>query len=365
MLRQQPDSDDPLIAIPAASSWLSLDHVAGRISIIVPTYNRAALVIELLENLAQQTWPDCEIIIVDDGSTDDTQSRVRGWCAAYPDRRMHVLSQANAGPAAARNRGIIAASGEYIHFIDSDDLLYPHALTAMVAAIQSSGKLYCLASTGISGIDGIADPANHNGRPRQPPDNLLASGWMTHGALYHRSAVAAAGPYAENLGIGEDTEFHWRIAATNGSGELIDVSVGVRREHGFGHLSIGRSPQEVGQASIAVSRAFLNWAQQRGQLSANTGNCVARACLVAGVVLGHVGDPAGKDAAFALARTAQPHRPQLHWLIGQLGRPDARGYYLIYRSMLWAARHGRTMVRKLHKAVQSRTLTAPPAISTT
>ncbi len=103
------------------------------VSVIIPTYNRAALVCQTIDNIFQQTYRNFELIVVDDGSTDETQARLR----QYADR-IRVITQANAGAAVARNRGIAAAHGEIIAFQDSDDLWQPTKLERQVALLQET-----------------------------------------------------------------------------------------------------------------------------------------------------------------------------------------------------------------------------------
>ncbi len=95
-----------------------------RYSIVIPTYNRAATVRNTLSGCFAQTVSDIEVIVVDDGSSDNTVEVLKG----VDDARLVVLQQVNAGPAAARNHGMRAAKGEYIAFLDSDDVWYPSFL---------------------------------------------------------------------------------------------------------------------------------------------------------------------------------------------------------------------------------------------
>ena len=88
------------------------------ISAVIPTYNRRDMVCEAIDSALTQTYPCHEIIVVDDGSTDGTGELLR---EKYGDR-IRYIRQENAGPSAARNRGIEAATGEWIAFLDSDDL---------------------------------------------------------------------------------------------------------------------------------------------------------------------------------------------------------------------------------------------------
>jgi len=88
----------------------------NKISAIIPTYNRESFIVSALESVLQQTRQVDEIIVVDDGSTDNTEVLLR----KYQDR-IKYIKQNNAGPAAARNTGLLSSSGEYIAFLDSDD----------------------------------------------------------------------------------------------------------------------------------------------------------------------------------------------------------------------------------------------------
>jgi glycosyltransferase involved in cell wall biosynthesis len=93
------------------------------VSIIMPLYNKCPYVRRTIESIQQQTFADWELIIIDDGSTDDSTAEI-----PLNDKRIQLLQQENAGPAAARNRGIREARGEFITFLDADDVYYPHKL---------------------------------------------------------------------------------------------------------------------------------------------------------------------------------------------------------------------------------------------
>ena len=102
-----------------------------RFSIVIPTYNRAASVELTLAGCFAQKFVDFEIIVVDDGSTDETTAVLAG----IDDPRLRVVRQDNAGPAAARNRGMQSARGAYIAFLDSDDIWYPEFLESASQAL--------------------------------------------------------------------------------------------------------------------------------------------------------------------------------------------------------------------------------------
>jgi glycosyltransferase involved in cell wall biosynthesis len=99
------------------------------VSVVIPTYNRAHIVLEAVRSVLSQRFRDLELIVVDDGSTDDTAARL----AALADPRLQVIMGRHAGVSAARNLGVSKASGELIAFLDSDDLWHPDKLACEVA----------------------------------------------------------------------------------------------------------------------------------------------------------------------------------------------------------------------------------------
>ena len=103
------------------------------VSIIIPAYNAHLYIGATLESAVNQTFRSFEIIVVDDGSTDDTQAIAQNFC----DRGVTVISQSNAGPAAARNRALSIARGEYVALLDADDLWEPDYLQTMVGFLNS------------------------------------------------------------------------------------------------------------------------------------------------------------------------------------------------------------------------------------
>src|SRR5689334_21473917 len=93
------------------------------VSVVIPTYNRAAFLPAAIDSALSQSYPPCEILVVDDGSTDHTADVVAAYRA-----RVRLIAQSNQGTAAGRNAGVAASSGAYVAFLDSDDLWLPHKL---------------------------------------------------------------------------------------------------------------------------------------------------------------------------------------------------------------------------------------------
>lgn len=102
-----------------------------RVSVVIPTYNNAQFVTQAVGSVLAQTYADFEVIVVDDGSVDSTQAVL----ASYSDR-INCIYQENKGPAAARNTGLLASQGDYLLFLDSDDLVPPNKLELQIPLLE-------------------------------------------------------------------------------------------------------------------------------------------------------------------------------------------------------------------------------------
>ena len=105
-----------------------------KVSVIMPAHNRETFIRDSMDSVLAQTFTDFELIVVDDGSTDTTAAIVE----SYTDRRIRLIRQPNQGVSVARNTGLEAARGEFITFLDSDDLYYPDFLKTLYRLIQSN-----------------------------------------------------------------------------------------------------------------------------------------------------------------------------------------------------------------------------------
>lgn len=132
-------------------------------SIVVPAFNATETLPETLQSLQAQTFRDFEIVVVDDGSTDDTAAMIDQFAATDP--RIRLVQQANRGLAGARNSGIAAARGEVIGFCDADDLWHPAKLSTHIAHFEAEPDVG-LSFSGSALIDAQSRPNRHAQRPR-------------------------------------------------------------------------------------------------------------------------------------------------------------------------------------------------------
>ena len=103
------------------------------VSVIVPVYNVQAYLDRCVQSIVDQTYSNLEILLIDDGSTDESYRLMQNW--AEKDKRIHLLQKTNGGLSDARNFGIQRAQGEYLAFIDSDDFIRPAMIEKMLAAM--------------------------------------------------------------------------------------------------------------------------------------------------------------------------------------------------------------------------------------
>ena len=180
------------------------------ISVIIPAYNRSAFLPEAIESVLKQTCKPLEIIVVDDGSTDDTA----GVLARYAGKII-TLSGNHAGPSAARNHGIQAAHGDFIAFLDSDDLWLPGKLAAQMRFFHANPEARICQTEEIWVRKGVrVNPRNKHKK---------YSGWIfaqclplcvvsPSAVMIHRSVFARVGLFDETFPACEDYDLWLRIA---------------------------------------------------------------------------------------------------------------------------------------------------------
>jgi glycosyltransferase involved in cell wall biosynthesis len=183
------------------------------VSVIIPTRNRAAMLREAIESVRAQTYAAWELIVIDDGSTDETPQVVEAL--ARGDARIRVMRQAQRGVSAARNAGIRAARGRYVAFLDDDDLFLPPKLAAQVDALERDPTLGFVYSQ-TEWVDRAGTRLSLH--PTTPVEDLR--GLFETCAIPLQTVVCCAelleevGGFDEQLTIGEDYDLWLRLART-------------------------------------------------------------------------------------------------------------------------------------------------------
>ena len=186
------------------------------VSIIIPAFNSENWICDTIASAVDQDWPNTEIIVIDDGSTDSTLHRAREF---EVNSRVQVVKQTNAGASAARNHGLRIAKGPYIQFLDADDLLSSSKISTQMKTLLSSNKNR-LASCAWSSFSENPDEAQVIPQPvwriEDPCHWLttsLSGGGMMQTAcwLTDRELLDHAGPWNEDLSLHDDGEYFCRI----------------------------------------------------------------------------------------------------------------------------------------------------------
>ncbi|WP_084143791.1 glycosyltransferase family 2 protein [Amycolatopsis taiwanensis] len=187
------------------------------VSVIIPCYNYGCYLPQALDSVLTQTFGDWEIVVVDDGSTDETPTVAQDFINDHPGQRIRLLRQTNAGVSAARNAGIAAATGRYILPLDADDVIAPTMLEKTVAILDAEPDI-AIASTDLYVFtDGDESPPQVLALPPYEKELLLQRLIMFYCSLYRREAWKVVGGYNERMRAGEDWDF-WIGCAERGFG---------------------------------------------------------------------------------------------------------------------------------------------------
>jgi glycosyltransferase involved in cell wall biosynthesis len=231
------------------------------VSVVVPAFNAAKTIHETLHSISQQTYRTLEVVVVDDGSTDETAAIA--YTHSFADPRFRVVSKPNAGVASARNEGIRTSRGEFIAFIDADDLWHPTKIEKQLDVLMSGGPDTALVYSPfrLIGADGnvIASPHKYgvNGWVlyRHFYTNLVGNG---SALLIRRKVLEEFGgfdPWLRDQGAEgcEDLLLQLRIAARYRFGEVSEYLVGYRR---LPDNMSSNTEQMIRSGVLAVSRAL-------------------------------------------------------------------------------------------------------------
>jgi glycosyltransferase involved in cell wall biosynthesis len=179
------------------------------VSVIIPCYNHAHFLRDAIESILKQTYPHYEIIVIDDGSTDDTSRLAESYS------RVRLVRQANQGLSTARNRGIRESRGEYLVFLDADDRLLPTALEIGVRELTLRPE--CAFVYGRSqhiNFDGIAIPVTYQAAVVQDHFHALLHSnhiWMPAQVMHRRAILTAIGGFNRFISAAADYDLYLRI----------------------------------------------------------------------------------------------------------------------------------------------------------
>ena len=246
-------------------------------SIVIPTFNRVALLARTLESVWAQRFPDFEVIVVDDGSTDGTLEYLKSL-----GQRVQVLQQGNRGPGAARNLGVKSAKGNYIAFLDSDDVWFAWTLETYAALITQHGSPAFMAGKPfrfqreelLAGVSADAVSSEWF-------SDYFASGnewrwWGVSSFVIRADALRAAGGFAETNMNGEDGDLALKLGVASGF-------VQVTAPFTFGYLD------HSGNVTADLSKSLAGvWHKVRAEQSGSYPGGAARARERRAIITRHV-----------------------------------------------------------------------------
>jgi len=213
------------------------------VSILIPAYNAGPWIADTLQSAQRQTWPHKEIIVVDDGSTDTTLAIARQFSSA----EVTVVTQKNSGASAARNRAFSLSKGDFIQWLDADDLLAPDKISRQMDAIEKVADPRTLVSSEWGSFMFRPRRAEFCATPlwadQMPLDWLLHKmGENLHMQpatwLVSRELTLAAGPWDTRLSLDDDGEYFCRVLLASRGVRFVPGAKSFYRMSGFSSLSI-------------------------------------------------------------------------------------------------------------------------------
>jgi glycosyltransferase involved in cell wall biosynthesis len=201
---------------------INKNFIPGLVSVIVPTYNRADIILETLNSVRFQTYRPVELIIIDDGSTDNTAEFIKKWEKLNSDDksfRVNYFKQKNSGASSARNFGIAKSNGEFIQFLDSDDLLNPFKIEKQLkcsilfdSTVYSDCRRFSIIRDGV-----LLYPLFTINRSEVALKDWFEGRFIPPCAfLWRRKDVQLNGFWNENLSLDDDGEFARRFLLKGG-----------------------------------------------------------------------------------------------------------------------------------------------------
>lgn len=258
-------------------------------SVIIPTHNRCEMVQRALQSILGQGFRDFEVIVVDDGSTDDTSLRL---AAAFHDPRVRVLTQERSGATAARNRGVAHAKGDWLVFLDSDDELAADGLRAFRTAIAGAQCGVVCAAAEILGPNGQVEYVK---RPRE-----LGPSYNNHRGLFlagtftvRRDIFETLGGFSAECDASQHKEFALRLVpyCDAQAYDILAIDAATVRVHQHGGEHLRDNMENLLNGSLYIlgnherqirksARHFADWCSITGVYAAKLGRFgVARQLL--------------------------------------------------------------------------------------
>lgn len=218
------------------------------VSVIIPTYNREKFIFDTINSVYKQTYRPIELLIIDDGSTDDTPNIIKDFKEekSSEDFIIKYISQKNSGAQVARNNGIKNSIGEYIQFLDSDDILDEKKFEIEVNYLEKNLSCDIVYSNGklIDESNNIKD-FNLSKPLSNTSEDYFTGAWQCMTALYKRDTINRNGLWNEELTINQDWEYAQRIILNDFKIAYIDIKLCFYRQHNSGNIGSNLNANKI------------------------------------------------------------------------------------------------------------------------
>jgi glycosyltransferase involved in cell wall biosynthesis len=241
------------------ATWSERGEAGGSmalVSILIPCYNAGPWISGTIESALAQDWPEKEVIVVDDGSADDSLRMAQ----SFAPRGVRVISQPNRGAAAARNAAFAESRGEWIQFLDADDLLAPDKISHQMRLAADAGPEAVLTARWARFENSPADasfcplalcvdaePVEWVIRKLNGHDMMHPAAWLVPRSLAHH-----AGPWDERLSLDDDGEYFTRVVLASGAVRHCPPAVSYYRSNMQNSLSRQRSERACRSALLSI-----------------------------------------------------------------------------------------------------------------
>ena len=274
------------------------------LSIVIPTHNRCSLLREAIASVISQNLQSLEIIVCDDGSTDETTEVCNAFASAC---NPVILSRTveRRGAQVARNRGLAKSKGDAVLFMDSDDVLAENGLSPLIRLLSADPRMDYVYGTVIKTDEALQPLAGWpliGGRFGSGPRQVAGYHWHTMGAVYRKSYLRRVGPWNEALIGSQDWEYQARVKLAGGHGEFVDTMVGYWRQHDLARVGTRRFRPDYVRSVMLATESILLRAREAGKCNAALERRLAAKLIVHALEFGANGY--AKDRYECLSRAA-------------------------------------------------------------
>ncbi|MCB9935552.1 MAG: glycosyltransferase family 2 protein [Planctomycetes bacterium] len=322
------------------ASWLPADFEPGLVSVVIPTFNRAELVCQAVRSVFAQTYPHVEVIVGDDASSDDTLAQLEGLRAACPARfRLEYFGGEKVGACPLRNRGAAMSHGEFLMFLDSDDLLTAPALEQLVKAMQGADigwgawrdlredEQACRLSPPFErryGSDWLAD--------------LLRGEWLaTCAVLYRREVLHRVQGWFEPVVLDGDFDFNAQLGAAGATQAGTRAVVSYYRRGGADQISAQDFGKKTAQTRLVLQRCEEALTSRNAWTPARRSGMAARYFHSARMLLYYTGDGDGFEQLVGEALRVDPEfrapKSWYRWIATMAGYRNAERVAAVGRKL--------------------------------